>query len=60
MQFAVILLKMSKLRACFYLDYYKNHCSIDLLNFWGNPFISNSLLFLSFTREIRGSSCYLG
>ena len=56
MQFAVTLLKMSKLCACLYLDYYKKHCSIDLLNFWENPFISNSLLFLPFSREIRGDS----
>ena len=60
MQFAVTLLKMSKLCACLYLDYYKKHCSIDLLNFWENPFITNSLLFLPFSREIRGDSCYLG
>ena len=64
MQFAVTLLKMSKLSACLYLDFYKKYCFTDLLIFFGsegeNCYISNSLLFLSFSGEIRGGSYYLG
>ena len=64
MQFEVTLLKMSKLSACLYLDFYKKYCFTDLLIFFGgegeNCYISNSLLFLSFSEEIRGGSYYLG
>ena len=64
MQFAVTSLKMLKLSACLYLDFYKKYCFTDLLIFFGgegeNCYISNSLLFLSFSGEIRGGSYYLG
>ena len=64
MQFAVTSLKRLKLSACLYLDFYKKYCFTDLLIFFGgegeNCYISNSLLFLSFSEEIRGGSCYLG
>ena len=53
MQFAVTSLKMLKLSACLYLDFYKKYCFTDLLIFFGgegeNCYISNYLLFLSFS-----------
>ena len=64
MQFAVTSLKMLKLSACLYLDFYKKYCFTDPLIFFGgeveNCYISNSLLFLSFSVVIRGGSYYLG